>query len=86
LRIRLVNLEDGIISCGFRKMASLIESLNPETQAYYICTSSYRSFLSAVLGRTGDEGMLSRECIDEIARDLVKADLVGSWCMTGFPT
>lgn len=84
MRIRLVCLEDGVISCGFRRMASFIARLNPDTEAYWICTSHYRDILGAILGQTGDEGTLPPECIDEIARSLLDADLVGFSSMTGY--
>lgn len=84
MRIRLVSLEDGVISCGFRRMASFVASLNPDTEAYWVCTSHYRNFADAILGRTGDEGWLSPESVDEIARSLVDADLVGFSSMTGY--
>ena len=84
MRIRLVCLEDGIISCGFRRMASFVGALNPDTQAYYVCTSHYRNLADAILGKTGDEGRLASEAIDEIAQSLVDADLVGFSSMTGY--
>jgi anaerobic magnesium-protoporphyrin IX monomethyl ester cyclase len=84
MRIRMVCLEDGIISCGFRKMAAWVERLNPDTRACYVSTSNYRSLVRALTGTTASRGMLDPEAVDEIARGLVDADLLGFSSMTGY--
>ena len=60
MRIRLVCLEDGIISCGFRKMAAWVKGLHPETEAYYVSTNSWASMSGLLRGRRGDRGDFRR--------------------------
>jgi radical SAM superfamily enzyme YgiQ (UPF0313 family) len=84
MRIRLVCLEDGIISCGFRKMAAWVERLNADSVPCYVSTNNYRSLLRALTGTTASSGTLPPEAVDEIARGLVDADLIGFSSMTGY--
>ncbi len=84
MRIRLVCLEDGIISCGFRKMAAWVERLNADTVPCYVSTNNYRSLLRALTGTTASSGTLPPDAVDEIARGLVDADLIGFSSMTGY--
>jgi radical SAM superfamily enzyme YgiQ (UPF0313 family) len=84
IRIKLVSLEDGITSCGFRKMAAYAARINADTQACYVSTASYRNVRNAVRGTMGDAGTLTREQIDEVAHGLTDADLVGFSSMTGY--
>ena len=83
MRIGMVCLEDGITSCGFRKMAAYVERLNPDTEAFYVTTSRYRGIRTAIrgLGRGGD---LSPDDVDEVAHGLIGADVVGFSSMTGY--
>ena len=84
MRIRLVCLEDGVTSYGFRKIASYVSQLNEDTLACYISTNHYRTLLGAIRGDFGGTGELSDEDIDLIARDLADADIVGFSSMTGY--
>jgi radical SAM superfamily enzyme YgiQ (UPF0313 family) len=84
MRVRMVCLEDGITSCGFRKMAAYVTRINPDTRSCYVSTNNYRSFLNAIRGSYGGHGDLGPDAIDEIARGLADADLVGFSSMTGY--
>ena len=84
MRIKLVCLEDGITSCGFRKIAASISRLNADTESYYISTNNYRSLRNAVLGTYGGRGELGEAEVDEIAHGLAGSDLVGFSSMTGY--
>jgi len=84
MRVRLVCLEDGITSCGFRKMAAYVRRLNPDTRSCYVSTNNYRSLLNAVRGSFGGRGDLGAEAVDEIAHALADADLIGFSSMTGY--
>ncbi len=84
MRIKLVCLEDGITSCGFRKIAAYVSRLNPETESYYISTNNYRSLRNAILGTYGGRGELGDAEVDEIAHGLAGSDLVGFSSMTGY--
>ncbi len=84
MRVRLVCLEDGITSCGFRKIAAYVSRLNPETESCYISTNRYRSLANAVRGTYGGKGELGEAEVDEIANGLAGSDLVGFSSMTGY--
>jgi len=83
-KIKLVSLEDGITSCGFRKIAAYISRVNADTEAFYVSTNQYRSLLGSIKGSFGGKGDLSEAEVDEIARGLLGADLVGFSSMTGY--
>jgi len=80
----MVCLEDGITSCGFRKMAAYVGRLNPETEAWYISTNRFRSLRNHFSGKFGDKAELGDDEIDEIAQQLAGNDLVGFSSMTGY--
>ncbi len=79
----MVCLEDGITSCGFRKMAAHVARLNADTEAMYVTTGRYRGIRAALFG-LGSGGGLTDDEVDEIAQGLVGADLVGFSSMTGY--
>jgi len=80
----MVCLEDGITSCGFRKMAAYVTELNPETESCYVSTNQFHRFGNNVLGRFGTIGELSDDGVDEVAQHLVRSDLIGFSSMTGY--
>jgi radical SAM superfamily enzyme YgiQ (UPF0313 family) len=80
----MVCLEDGITSCGFRKMAAYVARLHPDTEAYYVTTNRYRGIRNALFGGLGSGGDLSDAEVDEIAQGLTGADLLGFSSMTGY--
>ena len=85
MRIKLVSLEDGITSCGFRKMAAYAARINEDTTSCYVSTGKYRSIRSAVKAKLGDTaGMVDADQIDEIAHGLAGSDIVGYSSMTGY--
>jgi radical SAM superfamily enzyme YgiQ (UPF0313 family) len=81
----MVSLEDGITSCGFRKMAAYAARLNPDTEALYVTTThQYKSVRNAINGSRGAGGDLTDDQVDEVAQGLVGSDLVGFSSMTGY--
>lgn len=84
MHIKMVCLEDGITSCGFRKMAAYVAKLNPDTESCYISTNRFKSLSNLLKGTFGTEGDLSDEGVEEIAEHLAKADMVGFSSMTGY--
>lgn len=82
--VRMVCLEDGITSCGFRKMAAYVNRLHPEMEACYVTTSRYRGIRNALLGGLGGGGDLTDDDVDEVASGLVGAELIGFSSMTGY--
>ena len=85
MRIQLVCLEDGITSCGFRKVAAYVERLHPGTESCYVSTRSYRTVRAAVSGTMGTlSTLLDAEQVEEIAQGLRHAELLGFSSMTGY--
>jgi anaerobic magnesium-protoporphyrin IX monomethyl ester cyclase len=84
MQVRMVSLEDGITSCGFRKMAAFVAGLNADTQACYVTTNRYRGIRNALFGGLGSGGGLADDEVDEIAQGLSTADLIGFSSMTGY--
>lgn len=84
MRVSLVSLEDGIMACGFRKMAAYVERLHPDTHTYFVSTNNYRSLIAAIKGAQGGSGVLNPEYVDEIAQELAGSDLIGFSSMTGY--
>ncbi|MDQ6606538.1 MAG: cobalamin-dependent protein [Actinomycetota bacterium] len=83
MQVRMVCLEDGITSCGFRKMAAYVAGLNADTEAFYVTTNRYRGIRNALFG-LGSGGGLTDEDVDEVARGLIGSDLVGFSSMSGY--
>jgi anaerobic magnesium-protoporphyrin IX monomethyl ester cyclase len=79
----MVSLEDGITSCGFRKMAAYVGRLNADTEACYVTTNKYRGIRNALFG-LGAGGELTDEDVDEVAQGLIGSDLLGFSSMTGY--
>ena len=84
MKVKLVSLEDGITSCGFRKIAAYVARLNPDTEACYVSTRRYRSVTNSIKGTIGGKGELGDDEVDEIAQGLAGTDLVGFSSMTGY--
>ena len=85
MRVQLVCLEDGITSCGFRKLAAYAAQLQPGSESCYVSTRSYRTIRAAVSGTMGTlPSLLDRDQVDEIAQGLRHADLLGFSSMTGY--
>ena len=84
MRIKLVSLEDGITSCGFRKMAAFAARINEDTESCYVSTNRYRSIRNGLRGTLGSAGSLEEEDLELAARGLIDADLVGFSSMTGY--
>jgi radical SAM superfamily enzyme YgiQ (UPF0313 family) len=82
--VRMVSLEDGITSCGFRKMAAYVARLNADTEAFYVTTARYKTIRNGITGGRGAGGDLSDDEVDEVANGLVGADLLGFSSMTGY--
>jgi radical SAM superfamily enzyme YgiQ (UPF0313 family) len=84
MRVKMVCLEDGITSCGFRKMAAYVGRLNADTESCYVSTNRFRSMSNLIKGQLGIEGQLDDDGVDEIAQHLAKAEMVGYSSMTGY--
>ena len=83
MKIRMVCLEDGIMSCGFRKIAAFTERLNPDTRSYFVSTNHFGG-LKFIRGSLGSAADFDDAAVDEVARGLADADVVGFSSMTGY--
>src|SRR5215210_1644460 len=84
MRIKMVCLEDGITSCGFRKMAAFVANLNPDTESCYVSTNQFKALKNLIQGTLGVTGELNDEGVDLAAQYLAQADMVGYSSMTGY--
>lgn len=84
MHVRMVSLEDGITSCGFRKMAAYVARINRDTEAFYVTTARYKTIGNGVTGGRGSGGDLSDDEVDEVANGLIGAELLGFSSMTGY--
>lgn len=84
MRVKMVCLEDGITSCGFRKMAAYAARLNPDTEAWYVSTKRFRGVMNNITGKMGTKGDFDADDVDQIAKSLAGNDLVGFSSMTGY--
>src|SRR5205085_6226910 len=80
----MVCLEDGITSCGFRKMAGYAARLNPDTESWYVSTKRFRGVMNNITGKMGTKGDFDDDDVDQIAKSLAGNDLVGFSSMTGY--
>lgn len=82
MKISVISIESGIVTVGFRKMASLIRSINPETEVCYIVPTNQMSLYSFLTGKCTSQ--ISSKDIENIAQHLAKADMVAFSSMTPF--
>src|SRR6185436_7874489 len=84
MKIHMVSLEDGITATGFRKIATYIKHVNPDTRLFYVGTNSYHSFWKSFVRTMGKPLQFRPEQIDEIARGIAGADVIAFSCMTDY--
>ncbi len=82
MRIKLICLEDGVVSYGFRRLAAFVESHVGGVSEYFASTNVNRSIASHILTRYG--GNVSDEMTECLAQELADADVVGFSSMTGY--
>ena len=66
MRIRMVGLEDGIISCGFRKMAAFIERIHDDSHIHFVSTNHY-NLINRLKASAGAGAEVDDDSIDEMA-------------------
>lgn len=84
MKINLLSIEDNINVLGFRKIASQIKKLNPNTGIYYVTACNSRSVWHTIFGRTQQAKELTAEDIDKIASSVANAEIIGISSMTGY--
>lgn len=80
MNITLVSVENNISTIGFRKMASLARSLQPEAQVCYVVPVRSASLLNRLTVEADPQD--DAEEIDDIASRLAKSDMIGFSCMS----
>jgi radical SAM superfamily enzyme YgiQ (UPF0313 family) len=73
MKINLVNVEEGITALGFRKMASLIKSINADTHAYYVALGRESLWKRMFVDRPADHQPFVGQIVDTVG----DADLIG---------
>lgn len=84
MKINMVCLENGIVSCGFRHMAAYVKRLHPDTSIRYISTNGFRSMWGYIFGSTGDPAAPNETLVNEIAEGLASAEMNCFSSMTGY--
>ena len=84
MKITLALVEDALISSGFRRMASLVEGLNPDTRTVFVSTGHWRSIRQVLKGDSGGGDVLDEARVHAIAEGLAGADVIGFSSMTGY--
>jgi anaerobic magnesium-protoporphyrin IX monomethyl ester cyclase len=82
MKINFVSIEGSIITVGFRKMASLMRAIHPETEVDFIVPTNQMSALSFLLGRCNSD--MSDDDLNTMSQHLAKADLVAFSSMTPY--
>lgn len=82
MKLCLVSIESGIITVGFRKIASLVRSLFPDSDICYIVPANHMSFGSFLFG--GQPALFSERDMNAIVSRLACSDIVGFSSMTSF--
>ena len=80
MNIALVSVENNISTIGFRKMASLVRSIQPEVEVSYVVPVRAAALLNRVTGVTPVRD--AAVDIDGIASHLAKSDMIGFSCMS----
>jgi anaerobic magnesium-protoporphyrin IX monomethyl ester cyclase len=83
MKLRMVCFEDGIMSCGFRKIAAWAEGQNHDTRSCFVSTNHFGG-LRYLRGQIGGAPTFDAEAVDEVARGLADADVIGVSSMTGY--
>lgn len=84
MKIALVCIEDGLTSCGFRKMAAYVEQHEQAVRVYYMVTDQFRSLSSYFRGKGRNTGTLDEPTIRQVSQSLLEFDVVGFSSMTGY--
>ncbi|MBT3793183.1 MAG: B12-binding domain-containing radical SAM protein [Rhodospirillales bacterium] len=82
MKIAFVSIDAGIIAVGFRKMASLIRSVHPDTEISYIVPTNQMSVMSFLKGRCTSE--IEDADMDRMAKHYAEFDIVASSSMTPY--
>ena len=78
--IRLVCVEDGLDNTGFRKIASFVKKINPNTKVAYVPTANHRGLREVWRMKTGD--YLNDNDIHRIAQFMAESDIAAFSSMT----
>ena len=80
----MICVEDALMNIGFRKMASRMKQLNPDTTISYIAYMNYHSFKSIILGKLGEAPEVKDDIVRRMAEPIASSDIVAFSSMTGY--
>ena len=84
MKIIFCSVENGIISIGFRKMASFVKEIHPNIEVCYVTPSNMYSRIDAVVNFGNTNNEMPTKDIKVIAKYLATADIVCYSSMTPF--
>ncbi|MBF0194405.1 MAG: B12-binding domain-containing radical SAM protein [Magnetococcales bacterium] len=82
MKIILFSVLDGVDNIGMRKVGAFIKTLADDVEILFLVPGQHRSLISTLL-MTGEKEIDEKE-IDDIAQDLMDADIIGFSSMTGY--
>ncbi|MCK5214362.1 MAG: B12-binding domain-containing radical SAM protein [Candidatus Omnitrophica bacterium] len=82
MKLAFTSIDGGIITVGFRKMASFIKSIHADTEISYVVPTNHMSVASFLLGRC--TSALAEADLKTIARHLAAFDIVAFSSMTPY--
>ena len=82
MKIAFASIDGGIITVGFRRMASFVRSIHSETEISYIVPTNHMSAASFLLGRCSDE--VADTDLDRMASHYAQFDVVATSSMTPY--
>jgi radical SAM superfamily enzyme YgiQ (UPF0313 family) len=81
VKINFVCVEDSLIAVGYRKMAAVMKSVNPDTNLFYV-RPSRRSFLNRITSKQQERNF--ETWVSDIAREIAGADIVAFSSMSDY--
>ena len=82
MKIAFASIDGGIVSVGFRRMASLVRSIHPDTEVSFIVPTNQMSVFSFLVGRCTDA--IAESDMDIMAKHFAKFDIVATSSMTPY--
>ncbi|MBF0457113.1 MAG: radical SAM protein [Nitrospirae bacterium] len=84
MKLAFVSVENGIVAIGFRKMAAVARTMQPDAGVYYVVPAQFFNPLNLILPNRVDKDIFSEKEIDDIAEHLALFDMVCFSSMTAF--
>ena len=82
MKIAFISIDAGIVAVGFRRMASLLRSIHPDSEISYIVPINQMSIYSFLTGKV--TSAIPESDMDRIANHYAKFDIVATSSMTPY--